>query len=366
MPRLSSLPPNRQPPSRVAPAGAVPATGSPSASYATGVYDFESHVLVVGPEPIINAGAFPSRFAETIAELIAGATSQASGNSIVRGAQQTTGVSAFLGVAPRWWVTIRGRFTAPATWQTAALNRAIARAFANVTTWRGVGTVQGRPVPPANDGSMLLAALSRPDACTGGMYPTQTFAAACTRVGLAQTMTPIAPPPGSSTTPYGTPAQREAARALNAYVASAPPGSLIDANGEPLYDDTVARYESAWARTGLGYYDAEVQAQMVKLGVPLASIAQARPPVRTAAPPPPTPLAPPPTTPRPPTTAQPPLPATQPESRITKSTTPTQIVPQPPARPQGTSATPYVVGAVGLAAIGVAYWQRKAIVRLFR
>jgi len=202
------------------------------------------------------------------------------------------------------------------------------------------------------------------------MHTTETFAAACTRVGLAQTMTPIAAPPGSSTTPYGTPAQREAARALNAFVASAPPGSLVDANGEPIYSETVARYESTWARTGLGYYNAEAQAQMVKLGVPRESIAQARPPVRTAATPssmtPPTPIAPPPATPRPPTTSQPPLPATRPETRIVKNTTPAPIVAPPPPQPQSSSATPYVVGAVGLAAVGVAYWQRKAIARLFR
>jgi hypothetical protein len=185
-------------------------------------------------------------------------------------------------------------------------------------------------------------------------------------------MTPIgAPAPGAL---YGTPAQRSAAVALNQYVASATPGAVVNARGEPIYNSTIAQYESTWARVGLGYYDAEVQAQMVKLGVPRSQIAQPRRPTSAASPttattPTPTvssvtnpPAASAPTS---ATTAVQPLPAMLPEStaqsRPTNDIMPTQ--PQPPAAPPPAPSRTgtYVAVGLGAAAIGVMWWQRKAI-----
>jgi hypothetical protein len=98
-------------------------------------------------------------------------------------------------------VAISGVFTAPNPWQVTALNRAIARAFANTTTFGGpIPAFAGR-VPPANDGSLLLARLSQPDACSGGADYTAVIARACTRVAPASVMTPIAAPPATRNPP---------------------------------------------------------------------------------------------------------------------------------------------------------------------
>lgn len=358
----------------------VPTTGTPSASYPAGSYEFESHVLVVGPEPVIDASFFRNRLAETIFELLgssASAASIADNNSIVKGAQETTGAMDVLGAAHRWWITIRGNLTAHGAWTTANLNRAIARAFANSVAWRNTSMAQGRPVPPPGDGSMLLAALSQPGACSGASNTRNTFASACTRVGAVRTvasdpvMTPIDAPAASAA--YGTPAQRAAAIALNTYVASAPPGAVVDSSGESVYNQTIAQYESTWARVGLGYYDAEVQAQMVKLGVPRSRIAQPRRPasattshaqnqapatssnVHTT------------TSSTPRTSSEQPLPAMLPESAIQTRppvvVTTTPVAQQPPAaQPAAPSRTgTYVAVGLGAAAIGVMWWQRKAI-----
>ncbi len=333
----------------------MPTSGTPAPSYGAGSYEFETHVLVVGPEPVIDTTFFRNRLTETISELLgsaASATSIADNNSIVKGAQETTGVMDFLGAAPRWWITIRGNLTANGSWTTASLNRAIARAFANSVVWRNLSSAQGRPVPPPGDGTMLLTALSQTNACSGASNARNTFAAACTRVGAVMpvaaepAMTPIDAP--ASNTPYGTPAQRAAAIALNQYVASAPPGAVVDANGEAVYNSTIAQYESTWARTGLGYYGAEVQSQMVKLGVPLSQIAQPRRPASSA------------------TSA-----TTSITVRTTSGTQPSApaVVTATPAAPAVMTvveAAPshtgtYVAVGVTAAAIGLMWWQRKAI-----
>jgi hypothetical protein len=239
----------------VRPAGAVPSTGAPQASYPAGTYDFETHILIVGANPIINRGAFPGRLSETIREIVPGATSFASSNAIVKGSQTTVllpaplafrlarpafiavatitaanigavlgspagslpaaatagliaaimaGSSAYrvtetIGTFPvkAHWITITGRLGATATWTTANLNRAIARAFANNVAWQDVAPAYGNdflhPFPAPNDGNPLLDALNDSDACTGGHDYEKVYAAACTRVALATAVTTLGP-----------------------------------------------------------------------------------------------------------------------------------------------------------------------------
>ncbi len=244
----------------VRPAGAVPSTGAPQASYPAGTYDFETHILIIGADPVINRGAFPGRLSETIRELVTGATSFASSNAIVKGSQTTVlipppiafrlvrpafvavaaitaaNVAAVLGApagslpaaataslvaaimagssayrvtenvgtfpVKAHWITITGRLGATASWTTANLNRAIARAFANNVTWQDVAPAYGNdflhPFPAPNDGNPLLDALNDSDACTGGYDYEKVYAAACTRVGVATSMTTLGSTPGAS------------------------------------------------------------------------------------------------------------------------------------------------------------------------
>lgn len=239
-------------------AGAVPSTGSPNESYPPGAYDFVTHLLILGADPIINRASFPGRLSETIRELVIGATSDASFNAVVKGGATnvmvpapialrlarvslaggaawtayevggffgglttgsipaalttayasalTAGVATYAGTADRLgpmpvtghWITITGRLVAAATWTTASLNRAIARAFANNVTWQNVVPAYRSGFPAPNDGNPLLSALNDSDACSGGSDYSKVYAAACTRIGVA-TVSNAAPPPPVTT-----------------------------------------------------------------------------------------------------------------------------------------------------------------------
>lgn len=199
---------------RISPAGAVPATGAPQASYGAGTFDFETHILVAGLAPVVDRGAFPRRLSETIQEIVggsasgAGATAIAAPAGIAISAPASGSAAERAAIAAAWnsspanvpaqWYTISGRFIASSPWQTSALNRAIARAFGNVTSFARstIGATANRA--PAADGAgssggPLLDALSRPNACTGARDYASVYAAACTRVGPATAASPATP-----------------------------------------------------------------------------------------------------------------------------------------------------------------------------
>ena len=183
----------------VRPAGAVPSTGAPQASYPAGTYDFETHILIAQANPTVNRGAFPGRLSETLrdADINVGTAPPA---TISISAPTAASASETQAIGTAWnvrngygtWYSISGRVTAPATFQTANLNRAIARAFANTATFPsslGSSSADAK-LPRPGDGSLLLAALSAQNACTGGRDYSKVYAAACTRVGVAATLQP--------------------------------------------------------------------------------------------------------------------------------------------------------------------------------
>lgn len=195
------------------PAGAVRAAGLvrpagdvPPATYQPGMTPFASAMLALGAEPIVNVAGFLSTLQRTVAQIM-GPTVQVQSASIVKGARQSvsvprTGLGRLLGIfrgeAPGWWVNINNLVvsaSAPfALNGERGLNRAIARAVAQSTTWTNVQSGVTAPL----DGGSLDAQFRSSDACSGGINFDQVWARACTRpVGstapVAQ-MTPIPPP----------------------------------------------------------------------------------------------------------------------------------------------------------------------------
>ncbi len=299
-------------------AGAVPSTGAPQASYPAGTYDFETHILIAKAEPVVNRGAFPGRLSETLrdADINVGTAPAA---TIAISAPAPVSAAESQAIATAWntnpvgvqgsWYSITGRVTAPAAFQTAALNRAIARAFANNATFPttlGSNSANAK-LPRPSDGSLLLAALSAPNACTGGRDYAKVYAAACTRIGLAATLQP---------TSQGT---------AN-YSKTSGPVMTPTSQG-------TANYSKPATTTGTST------------------------PVTTT------------TTPRP---SQPSTPAVRQESAIQTRppvvVTTTPVVP-PPAAPQAeqsSSVVPYVAAGGVAVAVGLAIWKRKAIASWLR
>lgn len=178
----------------VPPPGSVPSSGGSASSGQSGRVAFESRFLLIVNEPIISEGAFPARLSETISELVAGATASAADIAIskavadntsadmqaVRGRNAVVASEAQAGRPSGWWITVVGAFQASQNWQLANLNRAIARAFGNTTTWR---TLVPSERVDANWAGLLNTALNQPNACTGRRdYATENgIVAACTR-----------------------------------------------------------------------------------------------------------------------------------------------------------------------------------------
>ena len=300
----------------VRPAGAVPSTGAPQASYPAGTYDFETHILIAKAEPVVNRGAFPGRLSETLRDTdinvgtAPAATIAISAPAPVSAAESQAIATAWntnpVGVQGSWY-SITGRVTAPAAFQTAALNRAIARAFANTATFPATlgSNAANAKLPRSGDGSLLLAALSAPNACTGGRDYSKVYAAACTRVGVAATLQPTTQGTANYTKPTGpvmTPTTQGTANYTKPSTTTG--GSTpVAAPPRPSQPSTPAvRQESA---------------------------IQTRPPVVV-------------------------------------TTTP---VAQPPAAPQpeqSSSVVPYVAAGGVAVAVGLAIWKRKAIASWFR
>ncbi len=183
----------------ILPAGDALSSGNPSPTANAGSWDFRTSIQVLGADPQIDAGSFASTLARTMTE-VAGNGMSVSSASIVKGAQQPQSITGTVAHAlrtathttndpPSWWITINGRLDTTGGWRLADLNRAIARAFMQVTRFDGfIDPRYSDRVP--TDGGPLLNALSAANACTGGRDYTKVFSAACTRYQGAATVGP--------------------------------------------------------------------------------------------------------------------------------------------------------------------------------
>jgi len=216
----------------VAPAGDL-ATGTPSNNQAAGSYRFRSNIQMLGVEPNVNAAAFQANLARTVGEIMASFAPVVNSARVVKGARQTqtvdrpgVGAAALRGVpgssivgagrrdVPTWWVTIEGQITAPYAWQlngAAGFNRAIARAFAQSSTFSSVDSAY--PAPP--DGGPLDNAFRRDGACAGTRDFNAVFAAACTRVE----------PAAAAPSPTAAPAPRQGGPVMTPIPAPSGPAS---------------------------------------------------------------------------------------------------------------------------------------------
>lgn len=218
-----------------------PAGAEPQGSYPAGSYTFNSTMQAVGTEPVINAAAFLATLQRTVREIM-GPDVSVSFAQIVKGTmtQERVTIRSVLyptglqRVLPTWWVNVNEiRLSSPRPFtlngvntqgQGVGLNRAIARAVAQVTSWRNV--MADYPAP--RDGGSLDARFRAPDACSGGADYTQVWARACTRpTGQAapastqgqgmpaatelNPVTPIASPDAPVMTPLGPSANPNAA-----------------------------------------------------------------------------------------------------------------------------------------------------------
>lgn len=190
----------------ILPAGDALSSGNPSQTANAGSWDFRTSIQVLGADPQIDAGSFASTLARTMNEVAGGNGMSVTAASIVKGAQQPQSITSTVAHAlrtatgstndpPSWWITINGRLDTTGGWRLADLNRAIARAFMQVTRFGGfVDPRYSDRVP--TDGGPLLNALSAANACTGGRDYTKVFSAACTRYQGAATLGPnVIPPP---------------------------------------------------------------------------------------------------------------------------------------------------------------------------
>lgn len=183
------------------PAGLVnPAGDVPPNNYATGETSFRSNIHVVGAEPIVNAAAFFETLSRTVRQIMGDGVAVAAA-SIVKGAPGTVTVMRrrLTVLTPQsvlsYWINVDCKISASRSYELngdAGLNRAIARAVAQVTTWTRVDTANGYRAP--TDGGGLDYRFRRPDACTGGQDLDQVFAAACTRP-VPRPAAPVAPRP---------------------------------------------------------------------------------------------------------------------------------------------------------------------------
>lgn len=389
----------------VPPPGSVPTSGAANTSGPAGRIAFESHVLIVGADPTIAMGSFPQRLSETLREAdTLGPSTQASPADIGIGvasasvAEQSAVGNPSTGwgftTPPARWVTIAGSFNAASSWSLDRLNKAIARALANSTTFPGATG----PRIPARDqnsngtaGSPLLEAFNRPGACTGARDYTKVYAAACTRwAPLAQNaLNPGASTPASTTQPQGTLtqiAQSPSEPALCSFVTRAHfwlrPTATFAQSGPDLPAGTRVDLMDVTSQTqgNLRLYDVRVAAtQTVAAARPYtgqrgwaamsaadvsscASVIAARDAAKRSA-----------TSPTPGTgntaivPSTPATPAMRPES----TSQPGQVVTTRPVAPvvppaPGSSKTPYIVGGALVVTAGLMYWKRDALRRMFR
>lgn len=200
----------------VAPAGSLTA-GVPAENYEPGSYEFRSSIMVLGVEPMVDGGRFPANLQNTVRQLVPGVTVQSA--SIVKGAETTAPVPRVsLGGTQAqnipgnsrdvqaWWLTITGRVDATTRFAlngSAGLNRAIARAVAQSTGFRGFVDADYRSKIPT-DGSTLDAQFRSGAACSGGYNHQQVYARACTRLqqvgpnALSVTQASSAAPPATT------------------------------------------------------------------------------------------------------------------------------------------------------------------------
>ena len=197
----------------VAPAGSL-TEGVPAANYGAGSYEFRTSILVIGVEPTVDAGRFPANLQNTVRQLVPGATVTSA--RITRGAETTATVPRVgLGSLPAqnipgnsrqihaWWLTIEGQLNAGQGFAlngNAGLNRAIARAVAQSTGFRGFIDADYRAKIPT-DGATLDSQFRSGAACSGGYSPQQVYARACTRLQQIGPNALAAPPQASSAAP---------------------------------------------------------------------------------------------------------------------------------------------------------------------
>lgn len=186
----------------------VPAGDVPAATYQAGTQVFNSTLRAVGAEPTFSVVDFQPTLQRTVNEIMGGGITimqamlvkGARGTVTVRRAQ-LPGVAAFVpGVnlanveLPAWWVNINAivvqasrpyELNGPL-----GLNRAIARAIAQVVRWSNVDSRLTAPT----DGGSLDAQFRSSSACSGGANYLQVWAQACTRPQGA-----TAPPPDADT-----------------------------------------------------------------------------------------------------------------------------------------------------------------------
>lgn len=224
------------------PAGLVrPAGAEPLANYPAGRTTFNSTLQAIGAEPVINTGAFLSTLQRTVREIMgAGVTVEFA--RIVKGERSVQsiprrGVGALVpGLnlinqdVSAYWVSvneIRINATQPytlngtnASGEGIGLNRAIARAVAQVTSWRNV---ESGFTAPTNGGS-LDALFRSSNACSGGHNYSQVWAAACTRpvagsfvpAPASTAMTPVTP----VMTPVDSPSPGQASQGMDQILAT--------------------------------------------------------------------------------------------------------------------------------------------------
>ena len=181
------------------PAGLVrPAGAEPLANYPAGRTTFNTTLQAIGAEPVINTGAFLSTLQRTVREIMGpGVTVEFA--QIIKGGRTTQsiprrgvgrlvpGLNLVNEDVAAYWISIneiRVNATQPYTLNGTdargegnGLNRAIARAVAQVTTWRNV---ESGFTAPTNGGSLDAMFRTR-NACSGGHDYSQVWAAACTR-----------------------------------------------------------------------------------------------------------------------------------------------------------------------------------------
>lgn len=211
---------------RYASAGAVPSTGVPVSNANPGSYDFETHILVIGAQPVISASGFATRLAQTVndsdlrmsaAPVTVSATTITAAPTNDFATEVGNGLrSGGLGLAesvgggirvPKYWITITGTFNAIQRWYVEGLNRAIQRALIQNLTWAQVDPAFSNKLPAVNDGTgpnSLFATFAMPNACEGGANWTKVFARACTRYAVSGYQLPGNAP---NATPVTTPSQ---------------------------------------------------------------------------------------------------------------------------------------------------------------
>ena len=201
----------------MAPAGDL-TSGVPLSTYGAGTFRFQTSILVNGVEPTIDAAAFRTNFQNALTALVPGVT--ASDVSFVKGAETTapvprvfthvgtvSGTRATMGPTrdvQAWWLSVTGNLSSLSGFVlngAAGLNRAIARAVAQSTSFRGFADADYRNQIPT-DGATLQAQFAAGAACSGGYNWGQVYSRACTRLEGV-----LVQPPTSTPQPQPQPQQ---------------------------------------------------------------------------------------------------------------------------------------------------------------